>query len=311
MSAVLQATHLVKHFAAPGSRKKPERLVKAVNDVSLVIEEGTCFGLLGPNGAGKTTTVEMLEGIVAPTSGEILYRGQALGESFRERVGIMFQHTAIQDYITVREALRLFKSFYKQTVPEDLLIEQCALQEFLGQDTRKLSGGQKQRLLLAIALVNDPDVVFLDEPTTGLDPQARRNFWQLVNSIKSRGKTVILTTHYMEEASLLCDELVFMDRGKVIAEGMPHELLSDRFNDVVLALPLANWQKRRTPGADVESPPGQEVLEKQEVVEISTPDIDMTLRWLQGSNTPLSGLEVRSRSLEDLFIELTGQELRA
>ena len=253
----------------------------------------------------------MLEGIVPPTSGEILYRGQPLGKAFRERVGIMFQHTAIQDYITVREALRLFKSFYLQSVPEDVLIEQCALEEFLGQDTRKLSGGQKQRLLLAIALVNDPDVVFLDEPTTGLDPQARRNFWQLVNTIKSRGKTVILTTHYMEEASLLCDELVFLDHGRIIAEGMPQELLADRFNDVVLALPLLNWQSRQTQNADLQAPAGQEAVEKQDLVEISTPDIDATLRWLQGCNTPLTGLEVRARSLEDLFIELTGQELRA
>lgn len=311
MSAVLQATHLVKHFATPGSRKKPERAIKAVNDVSLQIKEGTCFGLLGPNGAGKTTTVEMLEGIVSPTSGEILYRGHPLGEGFRERVGIMFQHTAIQDYITVREAIVLFKSFYRESVPIEQLIQQCALEEFLTQDTRKLSGGQKQRLLLAIALVNDPDVVFLDEPTTGLDPQARRNFWQLVNRIKGRGKTVILTTHYMEEASLLCDELVFMDHGKIIAQGVPQELLSDRFNDVVLALPLSNWQVRRTDNCALQPPTAQEAVVKQDVVEISTPDIDATLRWLQASKTPLTGLEVRSRSLEDLFIELTGQELRA
>ncbi len=310
MSAVLQANNLIKHFPPSGARKKSEGSVKAVDDVSLTIREGTCFGLLGPNGAGKTTTVEMLEGIVPPTSGEVLYRGKPLGSIFRERVGIMFQHTAIQDYITVCEALRLFKSFYQQSVAEEELIEQCALEGFLGQDTRKLSGGQKQRLLLAIALVNDPDVVFLDEPTTGLDPQARRRFWELVESIKQRGKTVILTTHYMEEASLLCDELVFMDHGKIIAEGVPQELLSDRFNDVVLVLPLRNWHNR-DPDAASKAPPGQELLEHQELIEISTPDIDATMHWLQSCGTSLSGMEVRSRSLEDLFIDLTGQELRA
>ena len=304
MTQVIEVKNLVKHFGTSASRKKSQMLVKAVDDVSFSIAEGICFGLLGPNGAGKTTTVEMLEGIVEPTSGNVLYRGKPLDERFRQRAGIMFQNTALQDYMTVREALRMFSSFYATTVDEDTLIEQCSLTEFLDRDTRKLSGGQKQRLLLAGALVNDPDVIFLDEPTTGLDPQARRNFWHLLDSIKNAGKTIVLTTHYMDEARQLCDELVFMDHGKVIAQGEPGELLAERFNDVVLQLP------QKLP-IDAPTTDWQQVEETDKGVEISTSDIDRSIDWLQQRQISLAGMEIRSRSLEDLFIELTGKELRA
>ena len=304
MTQVIEVKNLVKHFGTSASRKKSQMLVKAVDDVSFSIAEGICFGLLGPNGAGKTTTVEMLEGIVEPTSGNVLYRGKPLDDRFRQRAGIMFQNTALQDYMTVREALRMFGSFYATTVDEDTLIEQCSLAEFLDRDTRKLSGGQKQRLLLAVALVNDPDVIFLDEPTTGLDPQARRNFWHLLDSIKNAGKTIVLTTHYMDEARQLCDELVFMDHGKVIAQGEPGELLAARFNDVVLQLP------QKLP-IDAPTADWQQVEETDKGVEISTSDIDRSIVWLQQRRISLAGMEIRSRSLEDLFIELTGKELRA
>ena len=304
MTQVIEVENLVKHFGTSASRKKSQMLVKAVDDVSFSIAEGICFGLLGPNGAGKTTTVEMLEGIVEPTSGSVLYRGKPLDDRFRQRAGIMFQNTALQDYMTVREALRMFGSFYATTVDEDTLIEQCSLSEFLDRDTRKLSGGQKQRLLLAVALVNDPDVIFLDEPTTGLDPQARRNFWHLLDSIKNAGKTIVLTTHYMDEARQLCDELVFMDHGKVIAQGEPGELLAERFNDVVLQLP------QKLP-IDAPTADWQQVEETDKGVEISTSDIDRSIDWLQQRQISLAGMEIRSRSLEDLFIELTGKELRA
>ena len=300
MPAVIEVRNLVKHFS-PGKNE----LVKAVDDVSFVIEQGICFGLLGPNGAGKTTTVELLEGIVEPTSGDILYRGQPIGPEFRQDAGIMFQNTALQDYMTVLEALRMFASFYDKTVPEEQLIEQCSLHEFLDRDSRKLSGGQKQRLLLAIALINDPDIVFLDEPTTGLDPQARRNFWQLVNDIKSKGKTVILTTHYMEEARLLCDELVFMDHGKIIAHGNPADLLSNRFNDVMLDLPIAAVPST-LPELAIHT-----LTRTNARAEFLTTDINATVKHLTKHGVSLSGMEVRSRSLEDLFIDLTGQELRA
>lgn len=300
MGPAIEVYDLVKHFQA-GKKE----LVKAVDGVSFTINQGTCFGLLGPNGAGKTTTVEMLEGIVNPSSGTILYRGQPIGDDFRRKAGIMFQNTALQDYMTVIEAINMFGSFYDKTVPNEQLIEQCSLSEFLDRDARKLSGGQKQRLLLAIALVNDPDILFLDEPTTGLDPQARRNFWNLVNDIKSLGKTVVLTTHYMEEAKLLCDELVFMDHGKIIAEGTPANLLSKNFSDVLLDLPAESVP---------ESLPEHHAHTRSSNnnrIEFLTTDINETVKHLIQHDVSLSGMEVRSRSLEDLFIALTGQELRA
>jgi ABC-2 type transport system ATP-binding protein len=175
MPPLLEARNLKKHY----------REVKAVDGISFAIPRGSCFGLLGPNGAGKTTTVEMLEGILSPTTGEILYRDRPLGPEFKEEAGIMFQTTALQEQITVQEILNLFQRLYMRARPQSELIEQCALGEFLDRDAKRLSGGQRQRLLLAIALINDPEVLFLDEPTTGLDPQSRRNFWQLVHTIKA------------------------------------------------------------------------------------------------------------------------------
>jgi ABC-2 type transport system ATP-binding protein len=294
MATLLEATDLVKHY----------RGVKAVEGVSFAIEQGVCFGLLGPNGAGKTTTVEMLEGINEPTSGGIRYQGEPLGSRFRDEAGIMFQTTALQDYITVRETLEMFRRMYPNTVLLPELIESCSLQEFLDRDTRKLSGGQRQRLLLAIALVNDPQVVFLDEPTTGLDPQARRNFWTLVHSIKAAGKTVILTTHYMEEAYELCDEIIIMDHGKIIAQGTPKALLAKHFNDVVLQLPKedfpAGYGELQTT-----------VLNGTDAVEILTSDVNETIHRLVAMEVSLDRLQIRQRTLEDLFLELTGKELRA
>jgi len=187
MPTILEVRDLVKRY--PG--------VTAVDGIRFAVEGGECFGLLGPNGAGKTTTVEMMEGITAPSAGEVLYRGRPVDAHFRQEVGIQFQSTALQDFLTVRETLKLFRSFYTKGLDIEELVQMCTLQEYVDRDARKLSGGQRQRLLLALALVNDPEVLFLDEPTTGLDPQARRNFWDLIRAIKARHKTVILTTHYM------------------------------------------------------------------------------------------------------------------
>ncbi len=205
--------------------------VTAVDNVSFTVEGGVCFGLLGPNGAGKTTTIEIMEGILPPTAGEVRYRGELVGRRFREEAGILFQKTALQDFVTVRQSLNLFRGLYERGLSVDEVIRLCALEKLADRDNRKLSGGQQQRLLLAIALVNDPAVLFLDEPTTGLDPQARRVFWELVQSIKAQRKTIILTTHYMEEAELLCDEIAIMDHGHVIARGSPRELLREHFGD--------------------------------------------------------------------------------
>ncbi len=291
MSSLLQIQNLVKHY----------KEVEAVRGVSFDIQRSSCFGLLGPNGAGKTTTVEMLEGITTPTSGEIIYQGQPLGDRFRYEAGIMFQTTALQDFITVSETLKLFQRFYDKTVPLEELVERCALQEFLNRDTRKLSGGQRQRLLLALALLNDPEILFLDEPTTGLDPQARRNFWELVHGIKSEGKSIILTTHYMEEAYELCDKIIIMDHGKIIAEGTPQQLLAQHFSDVVAVLPATELAGMALP---------MPVIKNGDNCEIITRNVDQTIQQLIEAGVSLTRLRIRERTLDDLFLQLTGKELR-
>ena len=227
MTIVLEARNLVKEY--PG--------VLAVNDLSFSVPGGICFGLLGPNGAGKTTTVEIIEGVTRPTSGNVYYYGEIAGDRFRQEAGIQFQNTALQDHITVLETLQMFRSLYSRQANLDDLIEQCSLGDLLDRDNRKLSGGQRQRLLLAVALVNRPRLVFLDEPTTGLDPQARRNFWELVKRIRADGATIVLTTHYMDEAQVLCDDIAIMAEGKIITHGAPKELLHARFGDELLHLP--------------------------------------------------------------------------
>ena len=228
---ILEVRDLVKEYPA----------TTAVAGVSFSVPEGTCFGLLGPNGAGKTTTIEIMEGILPPTAGEVRYRGEPLGSRFREEAGILFQKTALQDFLTVRQSITLFRGLYARGLDVEEVIRLCALEKLAERDSRKLSGGQQQRLLLAIALVNDPAVLFLDEPTTGLDPQARRSFWELVESIKARRKTIILTTHYMEEAELLCDEIAIMDRGRIVAKGAPRQLLQEHFAQVMLELPRQDF----------------------------------------------------------------------
>ena len=294
MSApLLEIKNLVKHYPT----------VQAVNGIDISLQSGICFGLLGPNGAGKTTMVEILEGIIQATSGEILYRGKPLGDEFRKQAGIMFQSTALQDFITVKETLQMFANFYPQQADIDDLITRCNLGDYLNQDNRQLSGGQRQRLLLAIALVNDPDIIFLDEPTTGLDPQARRNFWDLINDIKSEGKTIILTTHYMDEAYTLCDEIAIMDHGKIIAQGTPKALLQANFDDVILQLPESEVM-------DIDHLPFT-VHKRKGYVEINTSDVNAAVSLLMENNISLSQLQIRSRTLDDLFLELTGKELRA
>ena len=292
-AAILEVRELVKQYPA----------TMAVAGVSFSVPEGVCFGLLGPNGAGKTTTIEIMEGILPPTAGEVRYRGEPLGNRFREEAGILFQKTALQDFLTVRQCIALFRGLYTSGLEVDEVIRLCALEKLAGRDSRKLSGGQQQRLLLAIAIVNDPAVLFLDEPTTGLDPQARRNFWELVQSIKARRKTIILTTHYMEEAELLCDEIVIMDRGRIIAQGAPRRLLHEHFAEVLLELP-----RQEFPAAARALP--LNIIDASDRVEISTHDLEATLRTLLEAKVPLTNLRIRPANLEDLFLELTGTELR-
>jgi ABC-2 type transport system ATP-binding protein len=197
----------------------------------------------------------------------------------------------------------MFARLYPKNADLDLIIQRCNLQEFLDRDNRQLSGGQRQRLLLAIALVNDPAMLFLDEPTTGLDPQARRNFWDLIESIKAEGKTILLTTHYMDEAYVLCDEIAIMDHGKIIAQGSPKNLLKTHFNDVILQIPAEAV-------ADPAALP-YPVHKTNAIVEITTSDVNQTIEDLLARKISLTGLQVRSRNLDDLFLELTGKTLRA
>lgn len=291
MSAIITATNLVKQY--PG--------VRAVDGINLSIPKGICFGLLGPNGAGKTTTIEILEGINLPTSGTILYKGEPMGTRYREEVGIQFQHTALQDFLTVRETLKFFERLYQQTLPSSEIIELCSLADILDRDTRKLSGGQRQRLLLALALINDPELIFLDEPTTGLDPQARRNFWDLVKLVKSRNKTIVLTTHYMEEAYALCDEIAIMDKGRIVSQGTPTQLLTEHFGDVVLQIPDTDTSRKL-------NELGIHAVQTGEFLEIRTSHLHQTLQQLIENNINLDQLRIRAWTLEDLFINVTGKK---
>jgi ABC-2 type transport system ATP-binding protein len=290
---ILEVRNLVKQYPT----------VNAVDGVSFTVPAGICFGLLGPNGAGKTTTIEIMEGILQATSGEVRYRGELLGPRFREEAGILFQKTALQDFLTVRQTLALFRGLYDRGLDVEEVIRLCALEKLASRDNRKLSGGQQQRLLLAVALVNDPAILFLDEPTTGLDPQARRNFWELIQSIKARNKTIILTTHYMDEAELLCDDIAIMDRGHIIARGGPRQLLQEHFEEVLLEIPRQDFPETARGLVT-------KVIDSSDRIEIATQDLESTLRTLIDAHVPLKNLRIRPPNLEDLFLELTGKELR-
>jgi ABC-2 type transport system ATP-binding protein len=294
MTTVLEARDLVKEY--PG--------VTAVNGVSFSVPEGICFGLLGPNGAGKTTTVEIIEGVISATSGEIYYYGEPAGARFRQEAGIQFQNTALQDFLTVRETIEMFRALYNQKADLDELIEQCSLGDLLDRDNRKLSGGQRQRLLLAVALVNRPRLIFLDEPTTGLDPQARRNFWDLVQSIRAQGASIVLTTHYMDEAQVLCDDIAIMDAGQIITQGSPAELLRQRYKGLIIELPISDLTDELR---QIE----HTMYENLGIVEIVTSDVSSSLQQLSPHVTNLNHIKIRQPNLEDLFLDLTGHSLRA
>ena len=300
MAVVLEVKDLVKQFDD----------VQAVNGVSFSIEAGICFGLLGPNGAGKTTTLEIIEGITDPTSGSIRYKGEKIGERFKHEAGFLFQTTAIQEFLTVEETLKFFVSLYEQTVPLEQLIEMCSLESILTKDNRKLSGGQRQRMLLAIALLNKPEIVFLDEPTTGLDPQARRNFWDMITAIKKTGKTVVLTTHYMEEAELLCDQIAIMDKGRIVDIASTKEMLKTHFDDIIIELPSTEYDKLKNTAAISNTSGIVNTIVHDDKVLIHTRNLHDTLKLLNDSNIDLSHLQVRNRNLEDLFLKLTGADLR-
>ncbi len=293
MQPILEVSRLKKIF------KKNE----AVKDVSFTVNRGICFGLLGPNGAGKTTTMEMVEDIIRPTSGKVLYKGLPRSNAFREEIGIQFQHTSLLNYLSVWETLVSFQKLFKN--PEDLkeLVERCNLNPILEKYNDKLSGGQLQRLMLALALINRPELVFLDEPSTGLDPQSRRNLWDIVEGIKNEGKTIIMTTHSMEEAEYLCDEIAIMDQGTIIAKGSPSQLINTYCSGDTIKLPKAalKMASKNLPFT---------CQERAETLEIETENIHECLNILLDMDVDLSQISVHSSNLEDVFLRLTGRQLR-
>lgn len=296
-NVLLEVQNLVKRYPK----------LTAVDNTSFHVKEGTCFGLLGPNGAGKSTTIECIEMVSKPTSGNILFKGKPTDRDFLLSLGVQFQETALPPKLTVKECLEFFSNLYEKSVPIDELIEKCQLGEYFNQQHDKISGGQRQRLLLAVALCHDPELIMLDEPTTGLDPQSRRNLWDLVKSIKAKGKTIILTTHYMDEAYELCDEIAIMDHGKIIAQGSPQNLLRENFKTVVIVIPKdgnENFSEL------INNNSGFSIQEQQNHYEVRTETLNETLNYLSEQKLDLSGMSIRQSNLEDLFIKLTGKELR-
>ena len=278
--------------------------VNAVNGVTFSVERGVCFGILGPNGAGKTTTIEIIEDVIPPSAGEILYKGEPRSASFREEVGIQFQNTALFSFLTVRETLLTFKHLYNQTHDIDELIDLCSLSGFIDQMNDKISGGQKQRFTLALSLINKPELIFLDEPSTGLDPQSRRNLWDVIRAIKKTGKTIILTTHYMDEAQVLCDEVAIMDHGKIIAQAPPEKLIKNLSNEVTVLLPKDHIDRGRLERLSLN------IIDSPEHFEIKTKDINACIGELMSAHISLKDMVVRSPNLETVFLNLTGRQLR-
>ncbi len=238
MSLAIRCVNLVKRYDG-----RPP--VEAVRGLDLEVNRGECFGLLGPNGAGKTTTIEILEGLLTPTSGEVEVLGYRWGQAdneIRQRIGISLQETRLSEKLTVLETLRLFRSFYRQGTDPEETLARVSLEEKAHARVGKLSGGQKQRLAVACALVGSPELLFLDEPTTGLDPQSRRQLWDIIREIRAAGSTVLLTTHYMDEAERLCDRVAIVDLGRVIALGTPHELIASLGGEHVIEFTLGGEQ---------------------------------------------------------------------
>ena len=298
-------------------RKTYDGKVEAVRGLNLEIETGECFGLLGPNGAGKTTTIEILEGLLEPTSGQVTILGHTWRENHREMrewLGISLQETRLSEKLTVRETIELFASFYRRPRSSDEVLEQLQLTEKADSWVGKLSGGQRQRLAVATALVCNPKILFLDEPTTGLDPQSRRQLWDIIREFQRQGGTVLLTTHYMDEAERLCDRLAIVDHGQVIAEGSPADLTERLGGHHVVEFSVSG----NSDGASLQRwsglPSVESVRGDQDLIALNVKQPHLTIPALldaidqQGSR--LQHLTTRQASLEDVFVRLTGRHLR-
>jgi ABC-2 type transport system ATP-binding protein len=298
-------------------RKTYDGKVEAVRGLNLEIQTGECFGLLGPNGAGKTTTIEILEGLLAPTSGKVSIFGHAWQENereMREWLGISLQETRLSEKLSVRETIDLFASFYREPRPTAEVMEELQLTEKADSWVGKLSGGQRQRLAVATALVCNPKILFLDEPTTGLDPQSRRQLWEIIRAFQRNGGTVLLTTHYMDEAERLCDRLAIVDHGQIIAEGSPVDLINRLGGHHVVEFSVSG-----SDGAAVPTwralPSVESVREEEDgMIALNVKQPHLTIPALldavdkQGGQ--LQHLTTRQASLEDVFVRLTGRHLR-
>jgi len=332
-------------------RKTYDGKVEAVRGLSLHIEAGQCFGLLGPNGAGKTTTIEILEGLLAPTSGEVRIFGHTWNDNprqLREWIGISLQETRLSEKLTVRETIELFASFYSEPRPADDILEELQLTEKSDAWVGKLSGGQKQRLAVATALVGNPRILFLDEPTTGLDPQSRRQLWDIIRVFQKKGGTVLLTTHYMDEAERLCDQLAIVDHGQIIAEGTPGDLIDRLGGHHVVEFQVGTAERRASSPVPQGAVPGlasavgrggngnehtradsddsvnldrwrslpsvESVRREDSTVLLSVREPHLTIPALLDAVTndghQLEHLSTRQASLEDVFVQLTGRHLR-
>jgi ABC-2 type transport system ATP-binding protein len=298
-------------------RKTYDGNVEAVRGLSLEIQVGECFGLLGPNGAGKTTTIEILEGLLAPSSGQVSIFGHSWQENereMREWLGISLQETRLSEKLSVRETIELFASFYRQPRPTDDVLEQLQLAEKADAWVGKLSGGQRQRLAVATALVCNPKILFLDEPTTGLDPQSRRQLWEIIRGFQRAGGTVLLTTHYMDEAERLCDRLAIVDHGQIIAEGSPADLIERLGGHHVVEFSV-NGNSDGSALKAWRALPGVESLREDDgLVALNVKEPHLTIPALldaiEEQGRELEHLTTRQASLEDVFVRLTGRHLR-
>jgi ABC-2 type transport system ATP-binding protein len=304
-AVALRCEGLVKRFAD----------VTAVNGLNLEVFAGECFGLLGPNGAGKTTTVEIVEGLTPLDEGTVELLGQRWNtggdRALRERLGVQLQETQLSEKVTVTETLRLFRSFYQRGHSVEEVIRLVALEEKRDARVGKLSGGQKQRLAVACALVSDPELLFLDEPTTGLDPQARLSLWDVVEKFRAGGGTILLTTHYMEEATRLCDRVAIMDHGQVIALGTPAELIESLGADQIIEFSVT---KELSDDALTSLPAVNGLRKREDDYELTVADIAVALPALlaeiKRQESELVTLTTHQATLEDVFVSLTGRTLR-
>lgn len=311
MPPAIRCVNLVKRYDA-----RPP--VDAVRGIDLEVRQGECFGLLGPNGAGKTTTIEILEGLLPATSGDVEILGLSWtrdADELRQRIGISLQETRLSDKLTIRETLSLFRSFYRRGIEPDDAIARLSLEDKANTWVGKLSGGQKQRLAVACALVGDPELLFLDEPTTGLDPQSRRQLWDIIRGFREQGRTVLLTTHYMDEADRLCDRVGIVDHGKVIALGTPRELIASLGGEHVIEFTLQNGDGRPPlePAALADLPAVSSIAREDTHLRLSVTEPHVVLpaliTRLSQLGQELTSLSTRHASLEDVFVKLAGRHL--